>query len=850
MLLNIFTERFGANGFVGEHLWIGHVGHLFIVLCMAASLLAFMAYFAAEFSAEDTKKKQWQKIARTAFVTQSSAIFGVFVLLFIMIISHRFEYHYAWRHSSLDLPMKYIISSFWEGQEGSFLLWMFWIAVLGLVGIFTLKNYEHPVLGVVSLTQVFLASMVLGVYIFGFKLGSSPFILLRNQLNLQEMAPVVFADPDKLHHYLDFIKDGNGLNILLQNYWMTIHPPVLFLGFASVTFPFAFAVASLLRRDWDGWIKSVMPWALFSVAVLGTGILMGGAWAYESLSFGGFWAWDPVENMSFVPWLMVVAGLHTALVYRYTKHSLVTTYVFFILGFILVLYSTYLTRSGRLGDTSVHSFTDDGLEPQLLAYLFFFIVASFTLLFIRVIKREIVSPKQEEEFKSREFWMFIGSLVLLLSAVQMTFTTSIPVWNLLFFEKWHVLKDKIAPPENAVEHYNSIQIWLGIMVAILSGVVQYFSYKTGRLSSFAKWAGYTFLISFALSIGIALLAGVGFTQKYIIDLSTISQSMYFNFSFVSAYYLLLLAGIYAAVANLGYLLLVVKGNIKLSGGSIAHFGFGIFVVGALISQGKKEVISTGGVPIQSFDAKEKAENILLMKDSADVMGDYLVTYRGADAVGKSTFYNVEYKNRAAGSTETFVLRPEASLMKGGSLNANPDTKHYLTRDVFTHITSVPDNTNLRDSSGVVEIALSDSFRFRMYTVHVDSFNTRPKLPEGYNTDGKLIVGVKLYVKTVDDNMYTAEPVFVIDMKNGNAVSSIPAEMPVLDLVFDVQRIDPNSHKLTIVARYKERPLDYIVMKAIVFPYIKLVWLGGIICFLGALISMVRRRQEENKASAA
>ena len=289
---------------------------------------------------------------------------------------HVQEYHYACTSTiTTELPLKYIISSFWEGQEGSFLLWQFWLVVLGTVGIFTLKNYENPVMGITALTQVFLGSMVLGVYVLGHKIGSSPFTLLRDEMT---GAPI-FQQPS----YLQYIKDGNGLNPLLQNYWMTIHPPVLFCGFASVTIPFAFAITSLLRKDWNGWVKPVMPWTLFSVAILGTGILMGGAWAYESLSFGGFWAWDPVENMSFVPWLMVVAGMHMLLVYRYTKHSLITTYVFFILAFGFVLYSTFLTRSGILGDTSVHAFTDLGMTGQLLIYMAFFLVVAFTLLFIR-----------------------------------------------------------------------------------------------------------------------------------------------------------------------------------------------------------------------------------------------------------------------------------------------------------------------------------------------------------------------------------------------------------------------------------------------------------------------------------
>ena len=157
------------------------------------------------------------------------------------------------------------------------------------------------------------------------------------------------------------IKDGNDLNPLLQNYWMVIHPPVLFLGFASTIVPFAFAIGGLWTKRFTEWTKAALPWALFSAGMLGLGIMMGAAWAYESLNFGGYWAWDPVENASLVPWLVLVAGVHTLLIYRHTGNALRTTYLFFILSFLLVLYSTYLTRSGDLQDTSVHAFTGDGI---------------------------------------------------------------------------------------------------------------------------------------------------------------------------------------------------------------------------------------------------------------------------------------------------------------------------------------------------------------------------------------------------------------------------------------------------------------------------------------------------------
>jgi cytochrome c-type biogenesis protein CcmF len=840
-MLEFFSTRFGSNGFIGEKLWLGHLGQFFIIFSFAASLLAFLAYFAAEFSTDEEKEKSWRKIARTAFIGHGSAVIGIFVLLFVMILNHWFEYHYAWRHSSTELPMKYIISSFWEGQEGSFLLWQFWLVIQGFVGIKVLKNYENPVMGIVSLVQFFLGSMVLGVYVLGFKFGSSPFILLRNEM----LNAPIFQRPN----YLEFIKDGNGLNPLLQNYWMTIHPPVLFCGFASVTIPFAFAIASLLRKDWDGWVKPVMPWALFSVAILGTGILMGGAWAYESLSFGGFWAWDPVENMSFVPWLMVVAGLHMLLVYRYTKHSLISTYVFFLLGFLTVLYSTYLTRSGRLGDTSVHSFTDDGLEPQLITYFSFFIVSGFTLLLIRIIKKQIPTVQKEEELGSREFWMFIGTLVLLLSAVQMTFTTSIPVWNLLFHDKWNLIKDKIAPPENVIAHYNAIQIWLGILAGLLTGLIQFFSYKLGKFPATVKWALYSFGLSLVAAIAIALGMNINFTEQHLIDLTSISKNLFIKFPFLSTYFLFLIASLYAIFGNLAYAFFVVKGNLKLIGGSVAHFGFGVFLLGVLISQGKKEVISLNksGVNFgQQFKDNEKMENILLLKDSMLVMNDYEVTYTGTNVEKPNNFYVVKYvrKDSATGKVnEEFTLLPNAQLNPKMGLIANPDTKHYWSKDVFTHVSSVPDNTNLKDTTITVEAAVKDSFFTRTALLYVESLNPNPTLPADFDKNGKLVVGINLIAKDENSKTYSAQPVFVIDMADGNSISSVPAEVKELGLTVDVNKIDPQTKKITLSIRELEKPLDFIIMKAIVFPYINLVWLGGIFTFLGAFISMWRRAKE-------
>ena len=382
--------------FQGEQLIWGNIGHFFVILSFVASLIGSIAFFLSSKSKLITDDTNWYKIAKSSFVLHSASVFGIFIILFYLIFNHRYEYHYVWSHSNNELPFKYLLSCFWEGQEGSFLLWMIWHSVLGIIFVSRKRTkWSAPVMTIVSLAQFFLSISLLGLFFFGEKIGSSPFALLRHEM---VNAPI-FQRAD----YLTLINDGNGLNPLLQNYWMVIHPPILFLGFASTLFPFAFTIAALWKRDYQDWVQPVLRWALFGSMILGTGIIMGGMWAYESLNFGGYWAWDPVENASLVPWLVLIAGLHTVIIYKSTGYSLRSTLFFFIMSFTLVLYSTFLTRTGILGDTSVHAFTGEGnyLGIYLVTYLLVFLLGGLALFFSRY--KSIPDHKKEEELSSGNF---------------------------------------------------------------------------------------------------------------------------------------------------------------------------------------------------------------------------------------------------------------------------------------------------------------------------------------------------------------------------------------------------------------------------------------------------------------
>ncbi|MEI8059366.1 MAG: cytochrome c biogenesis protein CcsA, partial [Ferruginibacter sp.] len=448
--------------FEGEHLLPGRIGHFFVILSLIASLIATIAYFKASRTTDLTDKKRWINLARITFITQLVSVLAIFSIIYYICSNHYFEYMYAYKHASKELEPKFLLACIWEGQEGSFLLWTIWHSILGLFLIFKAKEWEAPVMTMISAAQIFLALMVLGIYFFGIRIGSSPFTLTRNELE----GPI-FGMPN----YLSFIKDGVGLNVLLRNYWMVIHPPVLFLGFASTIIPFAYAYAGVQSKRFGDWIKPVLPYTLFSVCVLGIGIMMGGKWAYESLSFGGYWAWDPVENASLVPWLILVAGLHTMVIYNATGHSLRASYIFSILSFVFVLYSTYLTRTGILGDTSVHAFTEKDEVMKIMLILFFSLFGMLLLSLFFINYKKIPAIEKEEGTNSREFWMFIGSLVFFFSALFISAKTSVPVYNKIFVTK-------IAPAEDPEFSYNRVMVLVAFVIGLLTAVGQYFKYKS------------------------------------------------------------------------------------------------------------------------------------------------------------------------------------------------------------------------------------------------------------------------------------------------------------------------------------------------------------------------------------
>lgn len=814
--------------FIGENLLPGKIGQFFIVLAFVASLLSTVAYFFAVKN-KNEQDRSWVNIGRYAFFINIVSILGIGVTLFYLILNHNNEYYYVWSHSSKELPVYYIISAFWQGQEGSFWLWAFWQALLGAILIWKAKTWETGVMTVVAFSQMFLTSMLLGVQIFGERIGSSPFILLREAMNLKEMVPV-FSDPEKYKNYLKFITDGKGLNPLLQNYWMVIHPPTLFLGFASMVVPFAYGIAALWQKRYKEWVKPVLPWALFAVMVLGTGIIMGSFWAYEALNFGGFWAWDPVENASIIPWLTLIGGVHVIIAYKNTGHAYFTAIALILVSFLLVLYASFLTRSGILGETSVHSFTDLGMFGHLILYNVVFL--GIAVYFIVLRWNELPITHKDEETYSREFWMFIGALVVTVSCIHIIFATSVPVFNRAFGTSF-------SPPIDAIKFYNKWQAPFAVLIALISGFSQFLKYKRTDPRKFYSSLISSIVFSLVITGAFAWLTGVYTNLMYVILTFSCIFSVLSNAR--------LLSGVFAG-----------KGN-KLAGSAVAHIGFALLLLGALVAAATSNPISVNAsnfIPVKDFEKNQKpGENIMLYKNEPKKMGKYTVTYISDTTIAPNTYYKLNFKSfdeKTGKIKEDFTVNP--SIQENGRMGliASPDTKHYLTSDIYTHITSAADKKEEHEAHEghsedenykaprIVNVAVGDTIHTSSGVLTIKPLNSKPVVRDLKIAPGDLAVGLPMEID-VSGKIYKTEPLFLV---KGNNTFDFARKIEELSLRVRFTKIMPDQQKFEVMIYEKpEAAKDWLVFKSIEFPYINLYWIGTIVMVVGFLMSIIRRKKE-------
>jgi cytochrome c-type biogenesis protein CcmF len=538
-----------------------------------------------------------------------------------------------------------------------------------------------------------------------------------------------------------------------------------------------------------------------------------------------------VENASLVPWITLIAGLHTLIIFKATKRSLPITFILLTLSYILIWYSTFLTRTGVLGDTSVHAFTGEGKS----LYWHLIVVLGALVLFsaVMIIRRWKTMPRVrgEEAVNSREFWMFIGSFVLLLSAIQIIISTSIPVWSPL--AKWITGKE-VAPPVDPVQHYNSIQIWVAIIIGLLSATVLYFRFRQSDNKTVLRRLLFTGLAAAVLTIIIALAQDINVPQ----------------------YILLLFAAMYSITATLYYAVSIQKKIMKM-GAAISHLGFGLVLLGILLSSFGKEIISfnTLGVMMDfgkettAENVKESQENVLLFLNTPVAMGDYVVTYKG-DSTSTSdprTFYKVYYERRDSASgkvEESFTLYPDAFVNPKGQqgLIANPASKHYLHKDVFTYVTQVLDPTKRTDTTAYKKhkVKKGDSVFFSNGYLVFNDFEAANYEQQS----GDLSVKAKLTVYDLKGEAGVMRPEYGI--KNNSYQNFREDTLKSMGLYARFIKVIPEENSIELELKQTDPKDDYIVLKALVFPFINVLWLGIVVMVFGFLLSMWNRIKKKEK----
>ena len=791
--------------FVGEHLLPGLLGRFSIIMGLVASLLSvFFYYQASRENPSDTL--MWRKWGRYAFYIHSAFIVLASVLLMHLLLGRYYEYKYVWVHTENSLSLGYLIASFWAGQEGSLLFWLLCQVVVGLLLIRYAGKWENQVLTITGVSQFFMTSALLGISIFGYKVGMSPFLLLREIP--ENAASEFFQNP----YYRALIVDGNGLNPLLRNFWMMSHPPVLFVGFALTLVPYAYALAGLWKKQYIEWIKPSLPWTNLAVFFLGAGILLGGVWAYESLTFGGFWAWDPIENASLVPWLILVAALHLMLVARRKQENLFPTFLFTFLAFVFVIYSTYLTRSGVLAETSVHSFGDDGMGGHLLIYLFTMLLLGVITL-IRHYRR--LPSKDNDQPISKEFWLFIAAMVMVLSSFQIIFTTSIPVWNRLF-------GTELSPPVNVVEHYNTWQLPFAVLAALLMALAHFLRWGKNDVGRFIK----TTALSFSLSL---------FFTIVIILFSDVHQMAHIIFLF---------AGMFAFFSSMDMLLRFRK-SLANTPALISHLGIALFFIAILLTFSQKETISRNTSGYNLGEAFPAHENLLLIKDEILPMGRYYVTYKGYHRDGEDIFYQIDFlrKNEDGEYYLAFTSRPSIKLNETMGNVYNPYAKVYPLKDIFTYITFA----DVESATGHNhDPTLLETFEMTRHdTIQVD--NNRMVLsaieavhPEE-SDNNNVIVEATIDVITHFGREFTAKPRFVLRDRSVHYHDDV-----IRDLDYRFRFKEVSEKPFTIVVElYQEQP-EFIIIKTIIFPFINLLWISCIVMLVGFWMTYRKRWKESRK----
>lgn len=538
-----------------SELALAEIGYTSLLISFFLTLYAAgAAFFAARRNRAD-----WFASARNALFATGALTTLAVVILEWALITHQFRFEYVALQTSRAQPLLYNISALWGGQEGSLLFWAWLLAVFTIIVLIQNRDKNRELMPYVIAGLAVAQGFFLALLTLATDPAQTGFIILtpftRDPLN------ALVGNPFRL---LDFTpRDGQGLNPLLQNPGMFIHPVTQYLGYVGFTIPFAFAMAALFtRRLSDAWIRTTRRWTLVAWLFLSLGLLFGMQWAYMELGWGGYWGWDAVENASLMPWLTGTAYLHSVMIQERRGMLKVWNLVLVMLTFGLSILGTFITRSGII--QSVHAFGVSSLGPWFLAFLGVTLLSFLYLLFNRM--NHLKEENELDSLLSRESSFLLNNLILVGAAFATLWGTIFPMVSEAFTNK----KVTVGAP-----FFNQVNGPIFFALIVLIGICPLIGWRRATPENLLR----NFLRPFVMAILVAVaLFALGVREGY--GVLTFSASAFVLTAIGMEFYRGILARMRGENENpLTAFVRLVTGNRRRYGGYIVHLGVILAVIG-------------------------------------------------------------------------------------------------------------------------------------------------------------------------------------------------------------------------------------------------------------------------------
>ena len=705
-----------------------------------------------------TNKEELLKRANQFHKSVLGILLIIGIMLYYSILVHDFSLHYVANYSSKADMWYYQFSAFWAGQEGTFYLWILYTAIFGVVLIRRNDRFLPYVM------------IILHITIF------SILLILLKQSPFRPLDPAVLVN----------LVDGKGLNPLLKNYWMIIHPPTLFLGYSSVIVPAAYGFAALWKKEYSEWIKHAFPWTLFSAAILGLGVMMGGHWAYIILGWGGYWAWDPVENASIFPWFIIVACFHGMLIARRNKAFIKTTIALAISSYLLMIYGSFLTRSGVLGEFSVHSFSSLGINGYLVSFISIYLIMTAYLFISR--RKELPHVPIEDKMNKEMILGFVV-IVLVLSTFAILIGTSIPLFTLLA-EKQRAA----AQPEV----YNYVFSYVISFILFFMGLGPILKWKTNEITLNK--------INLYSIISLSVLVGV---------------SIYLSYpNLPIQYYLVYITAFWALFININRLVIHRKSGI-LRASSLAHSGLAMMAIGVMAS-------STLG----------SHNRVLLSKGEATAINGVQINYTEVifDELDKN---RIIYKMIAKDLATDHEFEPEL-VFTYSDFNKSTMSNPYIDMNLFRDIYFSPVNAYEIPKGTAKTLAIGDSLILSSGFLVFEGFNVLEMNP---NDNIFRIQSNFGYSSQTEKGTITSE----FERARGTE-RSILKKNESLDLAFKITGVNAASKSVDIIYGSFNEPIlvEQLEIELSKKPYIIVLWIGVITLVIGVLLAVYEHNNSLKK----